>query len=177
MELELINPMKQRSEMKHDIAKVIDLMIKYSGKDVRRINHALKVYGFAAAMGRLEGLDKDAQLILEAAAVLHDIGIKVSEEKHHSSSGEHQQIEGPPIAEAMLKELEFEADIIARVCYLIAHHHTYHSVDGVDYQILIEADFFVNIDEDGMDKQQIASIRDNIFKTKTGTRLFETLYI
>jgi len=161
----------------HDaVAKVIAEMIKYNGTDVRRINHALKVYGYAAAMARLEGLDENTQLILEVAAVLHDIGIKASEEKYGSSSGEYQQIEGPPVAECMLRKLGFEQSIIDRVCYLIAHHHTYHSVDGLDYQVLIEADFVVNINEDGMDARQIESIRTNIFKTKAGLEIMQSLY-
>mgnify|MGYP000340972515 FL=1 len=32
-----------------------------------------------------------------------------------------------------------------RVAYLIGHHHTYDKIEGMDYQILVEADFLVNI--------------------------------
>ena len=47
----------------------------------------------------------------------------------------------------------FDDDISKRVQYLIAHHHTYDHVDGIDYQILIEADFLVNIMEDHLSKE------------------------
>ena len=41
----------------------------------------------------------------------------------------------------MLETLDFEDSVIDRVCYLIAHHHTYTDINGLDYQILVEADF------------------------------------
>ncbi len=41
------------------------------------------------------------------------------------------------------------ADVSERVQYLIAHHHTYGNIDEMDYQILVEADFLVNIMEEG----------------------------
>ena len=58
------------------IAHVTDAMITYYAGDVRRINHFIKVHGYAAAIGRLENLPDDTQLILEIAALTHDIGIK-----------------------------------------------------------------------------------------------------
>lgn len=47
----------------------------------------------------------------------------------------------------MLETLDFEDSVIDRVCYLIAHHHTYTDINGLDYQILVEADFLVNLYE------------------------------
>lgn len=44
--------------------------------DVRRIQHFMKVYTYAALIGRMEGLDDDTMRVLEAAAVVHDTGIK-----------------------------------------------------------------------------------------------------
>jgi hypothetical protein len=51
------------------IGQVINAMIGYYAGDVRRINHFLKVYGFAKAIGELEGLDESTQEILEIAAL------------------------------------------------------------------------------------------------------------
>ncbi len=53
----------------------------------------------------------------------------------------YQEIEGPPIALEILKDCSVSEDMIQRICFLIAYHHTYQSVDDIDYQILIEADF------------------------------------
>ncbi len=66
----------------------------YQGRP-RYINHFLKVYGYAKAIGSLEGLNEDTQFILEAAALVHDIGIKPALEKYGSSSGKYQETEGP----------------------------------------------------------------------------------
>lgn len=163
--------------MKEKISIIIDEMIKYYSKDPRRVNHFLKVFSFAKSIGELENLDKDTQDILEVAAVMHDIGIKISEEKYNSSAGNYQEIEGPPVAREMLLKLNFNEEFIERVCYLIGNHHTYSKIDGIDYQILIEADFLVNIYEDEIEIPQIESIEEKYFKTKAGTEFLINLYL
>ena len=54
-------------------------MIKYYAGDKKRINHFIKVHGYAKAIGEAEELDERTMLILETAAYVHDIGIKISE--------------------------------------------------------------------------------------------------
>lgn len=54
-------------------------MIKYYAGDKKRINHLIKVHGYAKAIGEAEELDERTMLILETAAYVHDIGIKISE--------------------------------------------------------------------------------------------------
>ena len=49
-----------------------------------------------------------------------------------------------------LADSGFDAELIDRISYLIAHHHTVTGIDGMDYQILIEADFLVNAAEKGL---------------------------
>ncbi len=159
-----------------DIGRVTQAMARYYAGDVRRINHFLKVYGLARAIGELEGLDARTQRILEIAALTHDIGIKNSEAKFGSSAGEHQQVEGPPEARALLGVLSIDETTTERVCYLIAHHHTYTDIRGLDYQILVEADFLVNAYEDGLSKSAIASAREKLFRTKAGTDFLDVLY-
>lgn len=156
---------------------VIQEMIGYYTKDARRVQHFLKVYGFAKTIGEMEQLAPDLQEILEVASVVHDIGIKVSEEKYQSSAGKYQELEGPPIAKEMLLTLGYEPELIDRVCYLIAHHHTYKDIVGLDYQILVEADFLVNISEDQMEEAAIRSIKEKIFRTKTGHTFLDQLYL
>ena len=158
------------------IGKVAKAMVSYNAGDARRVNHLLKVYGFAKTIGEAEGLDARTQEILEITALTHDIGIKNSEIKYGNCAGEHQQVEGPPEAKKLLGELNVQKGIIERVCWLIAHHHTYTDIQGQDYQILVEADFLVNAFEEGLSGAAIASIREKIFRTKTGTELLDTLY-
>jgi len=151
-------------------------MVAYNAGDARRVNHLLKVFGFAKTIGEAEGLDEKTQEILEIAALTHDIGIRISEQKYGNSSGEHQQIEGPAEARALLLTLGTDTAIVERVCWLIAHHHTYTEIQGIDYQILVEADFLVNAYEDEMDVDAIRTMRDKLFRTKTGVDLLNLLY-
>ncbi|KOF57919.1 MULTISPECIES: HD domain-containing protein [Clostridium] len=152
-------------------------MILYFDGDVRRINHAMKVYSFAKTIGELENIGNDKLLILEVAAVLHDIGIKESERKYNSSAGNYQEIEGPAVAKDILEEFNLDKNFVDRVCYLIGHHHTYNKIDDVDYQILIEADFIINIFEDSIEKERVEIIKNKYFKTESGIHLIDSMYL
>lgn len=156
--------------------RVIASMIDYFAGDARRINHFMKVYGFAKTIGELEQLDKRTQLILEVAAVTHDIGIKNSEMKYNSSAGCYQQTEGPPEAKKLLEDLWFDEELVDRVCWLIARHHTYDDIVDIDCQILVEADFIVNAYEDELSAEAIQNVEKMIFRTKTGKRLLNEMY-
>ena len=156
--------------------RVIASMIDYFAGDARRINHFMKVYGFAKTIGELEQLDERTLLILEVAAVTHDIGIKNSEIKYNSSAGCYQQTEGPPEAKKLLEDLWFDKELIERVCWLIAHHHTYDDIVDIDCQILIEADFLVNAYEDDLSAEAVQHVEQLIFRTKTGKRLLNEMY-
>lgn len=158
-------------------AELIRAMVDYDRGDPMRIHHFLKVHDLAAAIGTLEGLDPETQFVLETAAILHDIGIHISEEKYHSSNGKYQEQEGPAEAEKLLRQLgSYTEEQIDRVKYLVAHHHTYGNMDGLDYQILVEADFLVNLYEDNESPETVANVRRKIFKTAVGTRLLDDMY-
>ena len=152
-------------------------MIAYNAGDPRRVNHLLKVHSFARIIGEREALDADTQEILEIAALTHDIGIRNSERKYGNCNGEHQQMEGPPEARLLLTSLGAEERVIERVCWLIAHHHTYRDIQGMDYQILIEADFLVNAYEDELDIDAIRTVREKLFRTRAGTQILDLLYL
>jgi len=158
------------------VESVLREAVQYDSPDVDRINHFLKVYSFAKAIGEGEGLPDKEQYILEIAALLHDIGIHESEKKYGNCDGHNQETEGPVIARAMLERLGMEEEVIERVCYLIGHHHTYDQIDGMDYQILIEADFFVNAYESGMGIEAMREMYGRIFRTATGKEMFRKMY-
>jgi HD superfamily phosphodiesterase len=161
----------------YNIGKLINELIDYFQNDAKRINHFMKVWAYAKAIGENEEIDDNKQMILETAAIVHDIGIKVSEAKYNSSSGKYQQIEGPAIAREVLEKLRYNENIIDRVCFLVANHHTYINIDDIDYQILVEADFIVNIYEDSMQTEEILNIDKKIFKTKTGHMYIKKMYL
>ena len=156
---------------------IIKKAIDYFGNDTKRINHFMKVYSFAKTIGELEGLSDREQSILEVTAVLHDIGIKNAEAKYNSSAGKYQEQEGPAVAQDILTEFDFDREFVERVKFLIGHHHTYDNIQGMDYQILVEADFIVNIYEDNMQKEVIENVINKIFVTKAGTEIAKTMFL
>lgn len=161
-----------------EINALIVRMTEFFKDDPKRIQHFIKVYTFARVIGRAEGLDIFTMYCLDTAAVVHDIGIKPAEEKYGKGccGGKLQQELGPEPAAKMLSELDFDEKVIERVCFLIAHHHTYEGVDGVDWQILLEADFLVNAFEDSLSKESIKTFRDKVFRTKTGIHILNEMF-
>lgn len=158
------------------ISSLIDEMIAYDKGDPRRIQHFMKVHDFARTIGQLEGLDEQTLYILESAAVVHDIGIHVCEEKYGSCEGKLQEKEGPALAKELLERLGYEQKVINRICYLVGHHHTYTNIDGVDYQILVEADFLVNMYEDGVSPDAVRKAYQNIFQTENGRKICRNMF-
>ena len=160
--------------------RVMFQMIEFDKGNPKRIQHFMKVYEFAHLIAVGEELDENTKDILEVAAILHDIGIHPSEEKYGDCSGKHQEEEGPAYAKALLNELNCYTDeFIDRVCFLIGHHHTYAPIEGIDHQILVEADFLVNVYEDELYLSQnntIENLKNRIFKTKTGMWLLNTMF-
>lgn len=158
-------------------AKLIEAMTHYDKGDTARIQHFIKVHNLAAVIGTLEGLDDETQFILETAAILHDIGIHKSEEKYGASTGKYQELEGPDEADKLMRYMgSYAEDQIQRVKYLIAHHHTYDDITGLDYQILVEADFLVNLFEHKSKYDAIMAAQKNIFRTATGIRLLNDMF-
>lgn len=116
--------------------------------------------------------------ILEAAAIVHDIGIHVCEKKYGACDGKHQELEGPAIAKKILSEAGgFTSEQMERVCWLVGHHHTYHDIKDMDHQILVEADFLVNIYEDNLSAEAARKVRQTIFKTKAGIDLLDKMFL
>ncbi len=152
-------------------------MIAYDRRDAKRIQHFIKVHSFARLIGAAEGMEAHSLFVLEAAAYVHDIGIHKAETLYSRNDGKIQEKLGPEEAEKMLRRLGFEETDIERICYLVSHHHTYHEIDGMDYQILVEADFLVNLYEDGVSMKVIRCSYDRIFRTETGRKIYREMYL
>lgn len=159
------------------IPELLEEMISFSEGNIHDINHLLKVFSFAQTIGKSEKLSETEQVILEAAALVHDIACAMCRVKYGNTNGPYQEKEGSPLAEKVLSELGFSSNIIERVVFLVSHHHTYSNVDGLDYQILLEADFLVNADESQLSKTAIEEMKKRVFKTETGIRLLDSMYL
>lgn len=146
------------------------------GADAKRIQHFIKVLFFADRIAEGEGAARPLRERLRAAAIVHDAGIVPAERLFGRSDGALQEELGPAEAERLLLASGYTAEEAARICYLVAHHHSYGSIDGQDLQMLIEADFLVNFYEDGVPQSNIAAAVQKLFRTRTGISLAEALY-
>ncbi len=146
------------------------------GKDEKRISHALAVLKYAERIQAAEGGD---ETVITAAAILHDIGIQQAERRYASSAGKYQEIEGPPIARPILRDLALPAEKIEHVCKIIANHHTAKDIDTIEFRVLWDADWLVNIpDECGkMSKDKLKGFVEKVFKTDTGRYLAKEIYL
>ena len=144
--------------------------------DARRIQHLTKVHAYAALIGRMEALDAATQAILEAAAIVHDVGIKPAEAQYGSCGGKLQEELGPAEARTLLTAAGYTPEETERVAWLVGHHHTYDPIKGMDHQILVEADFLVNLHEDGSSPEAIRRTLDTIFRTDAGRLLCQTMF-
>ena len=156
--------------------RILFRMVERFGSDLKRITHAFKVVGFAQTIASGEHLDSQTRDITVLAAILHDIGIPAAEEKYGSSAGHLQEKEGPPIAREILLGEGVPKAITDRVCYLVGHHHTYTKIDGIDFQILVEADLLVNIQEGYLTHEAGQSAIHKYFRTESGRKLASTLF-
>lgn len=163
-------------EKEPSVEDVYMAMADYDEGDPKRIQHFTKVYYYAHLIAVGEHLPLKVRQITEIAAMVHDIGIHKAEKSFHTTAGKIQEKLGAPESVKLLRDMGFSDEIVNRVSYLVGHHHTYTGIDGIDYQILVEADFLVNIYEDNMDLQARENAFDNIFKTSTGKRLFRQMY-
>ena len=68
-------------------------------------------------------------------------------------------------------------DMAERIVDLVGHHHTLTDVDGMDYQILIEADYLVNADESHYSQENIRHTMETVFRTATGISLLQSAFL
>lgn len=151
-------------------------MIKFYQGNIPDINHFLKVYAFASLIGKQEGLDTDTQDILEIAALIHDIACPLCREKYGDTDGRHQEAESETLAQDFLEEFHLPPSMLERIVFLVTHHHTYSQVDGMDYQILLEADYLVNAGVSDRYACRMEQFRQRVFRTKTGIELLDSMY-
>ena len=157
---------------------IIKEMKKIFTKDTKRIKHALQVLDYAKKINHKENGDST---IVNTAAILHDIGIKEAEKKHNSSAGVYQEKEGPPIAQKILEKFNYKKNSINHICNIIANHHSDLNIDTLEFKILWDADWLVNLKEEGIikrkSKEELSKFIDKIFKTKTGKKIAKEKYL
>lgn len=156
--------------------KLLKELEDYFGEDTKRINHAKKVLGFAEEILRQEQADWH---IVIPAAILHDAGIKIAEEKYGSSAGNLQEKEGPEVARKILLKAGLPKSDIEEICAIIAHHHSPGEINTENFKVLYDADWLVNLKDEAdiKDKTKLNRIIDKIFLTSTGKELAKKIYL
>jgi len=158
------------------ISAALQEMMRRNKGDQKRIEHSLKVFGYAQLLGRMEALSVKEQFVLELTAILHDIGIHVSEARYGHSDGKLQELEGPPVAREILERLQVDPDVTDRVCFIVSKHHTFSAIDGTDFQLLVEADFLVNAVEEEVSPEGVEKFVALNFRTDGGRKIIGELF-
>ena len=150
--------------------ELIDEMKEVFAGDQERIDHALAVLNYAEQIQATEGGDP---LIVKAAAILHDIGILQAEREHSSTVRKYQELEGPAIAREILRKYDLDAQVLEDVCKIIANRHGAKDIDTLEFRIVWDASWLVNLPADfaGASEAELRRIIDKTFKTQKGRQI------
>jgi len=137
------------------------------GSDHARIEHALAVLDHANHLLKEEG---GQPRVVIAAALLHDIGIPEAEKKHGSAGARWQELEGPPVARRILEKTGVDRVTIEHVCDIVGSHHSAGKIDTLEFRILWDADWLVNLPGTFPDRgeDELKTLIDSTFKTDAG---------
>ena len=154
---------------------LIEAMKHVFGDDERRISHALTALDYAERILDREEADP---LVVKAAAILHDIGIREAERKHGLAASEFQEIEGPPIARKILRNAGVAPGHIEHICRIVGSHHTAYDVDTPEFAIVWDADWLASLPEEclGETREKLREFIENTFRTRAGYALAMTRF-
>ena len=154
----------------------MEKMIAFSDGNIHDIDHFIRVWTYARTIGELENLDRETQFLLEVAAITHDIACPLCRVKYGNTNGKYQEEEGVPMVKEFLSDIGIAEEVIDRVAFLVGQHHTFSGIDGIDYQILIEADYIANATENGYGQENIVNFMQKIMKTEGGKQILKAIY-
>jgi hypothetical protein len=148
-------------------------MERVFGEDERRVAHALEVLDDAERILEGEKEGGAAALVVKAAAILHDIGIREAERKHGSVAGKYQEIEGPPIAREILERVGVEREAAEHILKIVGSHHSARDIDTPEFRIVWDADRLANWQEEcgGKSAEEQRQHVERVFRTATGRRM------
>ena len=168
-------PIRMKEKGRMTVSQIMEKMISFSQGNIHDIDHFIRVWTYAKTIGELEKLDKATQFILEVSAMVHDIACPLCREKYGNTNGKYQEKESEPIVREFLKDAGLNQEQMNRVVFLVGHHHTYSDIQGIDYQILVEADYIANATENGYSRQNMLNFMDRVMKTESGKRVLSKI--
>ncbi len=156
-------------------SEAVQLMQEYFAPDQGQVQHALAVTEFAERIYTGERVEQPfTALVVTLAGLFHDVGIPEALRLHGTAAGPYQEEAGEPIARRLLTSLSVRPDVLERVCYIVRHHHSQEFIDGLDFQIIFEADALVNLPNRHRAGRLTGSLAETIaqvFVTDTGRKL------
>jgi HD domain len=152
-------------------AELLSELASHFGEDERRIEHAMMVLGHAEALlARVPNADP---VVVVAAAITHDFGIVEAERRHGKSTGTLQEKYGPDLVAPVLRRVGLGDEKVGEVCDIIASHHSPPLQPSVNFNLLYESDWLVNIHDFPVilaDRKRLESFIVKNFHTDAGLR-------
>lgn len=122
--------------------QLIKVLADFFETDYRRIAHAVEVLQHAELLQHnYAAVDSE---VLLASALLHDVGIKASEEELGYNDATTQEQYGPAVAQGLLEEIGFDSGKTRKVMQIVGNHHSRSRYTYVELEILKLADLIVN---------------------------------
>lgn len=107
--------------MDKNLSEIMLKMIKISNGNRHDINHFLKVYTYAKTIAECENVSQKERIVIEIAAIIHDIACPLCREKYGNTNGKNQETEGVILAKNFLEDIELSEEIKNRVIFLVAN--------------------------------------------------------
>jgi len=144
------------------------------GNNLKLINHTKKVLKYAEQLLRKEKGDWN---IIVPAAILHDIGVKVTKGKNDSSKEKYQKNEGPLIAKKILLRFGLNLEYIKEICEIIAYHQCQKCIDSVNFKIFYDAHLLSNFKDKtkSLCKSELKQLINKLFFTNTAKQIAEKM--
>ncbi|TCQ01661.1 hypothetical protein [Serpentinicella alkaliphila] len=114
-------------------------------------------------------MTKLIESFISIEAILHDIGAVEVLKKYGSLDAQYQEKEGEILAKKILSDLGYSPERTVRACYIVGNHHTSSKIDGLDFQIVWEADYLENL--------KSFKINEKIIKKISKLKMEKNLYI
>ena len=89
---------------------------------------------------------------------------------------EKQEEEGAILTRKFLAESGLTPEAVDRICFLVGHHHTTEDVQGMDWQILLEADYIVNAGESHFAREDMEEFVSRVLKPQASKQLMRDIY-
>lgn len=161
----------------HLVAQIATKMILVSHGNHHDIRHFQEVFAYASIICTLEGVNSEQSFNTRVAALLHDIACPfLREEKGYCDPHEQEDL-GTGYATAFLMGFGLQDFYIRKIVHLVGIHHSWDKADSIEAQILMEADFIVNAQEQELDSQKVLDVRNKFFKTNSGIDLINDIFL